>query len=194
HPWFIKEDPGLDRLGDRLTDSHAIAVGEIGLDYKIDSPGREIQLEVFRNQLELALAMDLPVILHCRGAFDDMLNMLSEDRYRDTLRGVIHAYSRGPQLAERFLDLGFYISFGGVLTRSRAKRAARTASKIPIERILLETDAPSIGMDKLEPEEVEPAHVCSVADALARLRGIPSGTVAERTRENTQTLFGINHG
>ena len=192
HPWFITDDPGLDRLENRLKESHSVAIGEIGLDYKIDSPGRAIQMKVFRRQLDLALEMDLPVILHCRGAYDDMLDLLSEDRYKNSLRGVIHAYSRGPQLAERFLELGFYIAFGGVLTRPRAIRAARTAGKVPINRILLETDAPSIGMDGLEPENVEPAHVYRVAEALAELRGVPLATVAERTAENTEKLFGIS--
>jgi TatD DNase family protein len=103
---------------------------------------------------------------------------------------MVHAFSRGPDLARRFLDLGLMLSFGGAITRPRAERARRSAREVPLESILLETDAPSIGMEGLRPEEVEPCHTRSVAPVLAELRGMKLEEVARATTANARRLFG----
>jgi len=194
HPWCMDEQLDIHLLSELLIDTGSVAVGEIGLDFKIDSPGRTRQVEVFRSQLDLALEQDLPVILHCRGAFEEMLSILSETGYRGKVTGVVHAFTRGPQLAARFLDLGFYLAFGGAVTRPGAKRARSTAAVVPLDRILIETDAPSIGMDGIDPENVEPSNVAEVALALAELRGMSFDEVSAVTSRNAMDLFGINDG
>ena len=191
HPWSAAEDLDLVELERRLGQARAVAVGEIGLDFKIE--GDEIdwrrQIEVFERQVRLAVDLDLPVILHCRGAFEEMLTVLA--RFSPGVRGVVHAYSRGPELARRFLELGFYIAFGGAVTRPRAKRAHRSAVVVPGDRFLLETDAPSIGLDGVPAQQTEPRHVRDIALALAGLRNETFETVADQTTDNARRLFGI---
>ncbi len=191
HPWCAAEDLDLPALERRLGEAGAVAVGEIGLDFKIEGTGNDRlrQLEVFERQVELAVRLDLPVILHCRGAFEEMLEVLAG--FLPGLRGVVHAYSRGPDLARRFLDLGLYIAFGGAVTRPRAKRARRSAAVVPGDRLLLETDAPSIGLEGVLPEQAEPRHVVDVARALAVLRDQSFEHVAEQTTANARRLFEI---
>lgn len=191
HPWYADEKLDTGTLEKLLIETDSVAIGEIGLDFKIENPDRTIQIAVFRTQLNLAAELDLPVIIHCRGAFDEMLSILSENEYDGRLKGVIHAFTRGPQLAERFLELGFYLAFGGGVTRPRAKRARKSAASVPLNRILLETDAPSIGMDGVEPERVEPADVERVCSSLAQLRGITFEEAARATTANARELFGI---
>ena len=156
------------------------------LTLKIDAFDRDVQLTVLRRQLAVAVELDLPVLLHCRGAFEDLLAIVHELTPR--LRGVIHAFSRGPELAQRFIDAGFYVALGGAVTRPGARvRAAVKA--LPLDRVLLETDAPSIGLDNVPPEHVEPHHVADVAAAVAALRETDLETVARVTTANAEMLF-----
>lgn len=187
HPWCASAKLEPELLAARLVEG-AVGVGEIGLDSKVDPFDRERQLEVFITQVRLAVELDLPVILHCRGAFDDLVEVL--ERHRP--RGVVHAYSRGPELAERLLGLGLFLGFGGAITRPGARRARRSATCAPLERIVLETDAPSIGLEGVAPEETEPRHVVEVARVLAELRGIPVEEVARVTTRNSRELFRLD--
>jgi TatD DNase family protein len=186
HPWRADE-PLEPRALEKALDQGAVAVGEIGLDFKIAEPGRARQLEVLRLQLDLAADRGLPVLLHCRGAFEELLGLLAE--YAGRLTGVVHAFSRGPELARRFLDAGMHLAFGGALTRPRARRPRRSAQVAPLERVLLETDAPSIGLDGVAPKDVEPHHVRDVAKALAELRGASIDEIARSTTANAERLF-----
>jgi TatD DNase family protein len=171
--------------------NHIVAIGEIGLDYKIDfaagQPGPEWQLPVLRTQLELAADRDLPVILHCRGAFKELLDEVN--RFGGKLRGVLHAYSRGEDPARSFIKAGLHIGLGGAITRDRAKRVRQAAVHLPLDKILLETDAPSIGLDGVMPVDTEPGHVRDVAETLAALRGETLETIAEVTTGNARELF-----
>ena len=196
HPWVAHEaDP--DTLRDRLAATLAaapkvVAVGEIGLDSKLKSDGApsvEAQRAVLRPQLELAVDLDLPVILHNRGCTEELLEEL--DRFGGRLRGVHHAYSKGVQLAERFVRAGLALGLGGAVTRPKA-RVRRTAARLPLERFVLETDAPSIGLDGVEPRDTEPQHVADVAAALAELRGESIATIAEVTTRHARRLFGLD--
>ncbi len=189
HPWAADEELNPGRLNDALSAVAAVGIGEIGLDSKVDPPGPERQRHILRQQLDLAVDLDLPVSLHCRGAFEELLDILSD--YRPRLRGMVHAFSRGPELAQRFLDLGLHLSFGGAITRPRAKRPRRSARSTPLERVLLETDAPSIGLEGVPPEQVEPAHTAQVGRALAELRSMAAAEVARVTTANAHELFGL---
>jgi TatD DNase family protein len=188
HPWQAAEGIAADELVRELRDSQAVAVGEIGLDFKIEAFDRHLQLSVLRTQLEVAMALELPVILHCRGAFEELLELLTELAPR--LTGLIHAFSRGPELARRFAELGLHVAFGGAVTRPDA-RARKAALALPLDRILLETDAPSIGLDGVPAESAEPHHVAAVAAAVASIRGVEVEAVAAATTANAVRLFSL---
>ena len=188
HPWVFDEPLLVEALKSALEDKKAVGVGEIGLDFKIDNVDRTKQVELLAMQLDLAVEMDLPVLLHCRGAFEEMLSLLQS--YDGRLKGVVHAFSKGPALAKRFVDLGFHVGFGGAFTRPNAKKARQSAASVPFEYILLETDAPSIGLDGISPQDVEPRHIFEIAEAVAKLRGVDVERVAEETTANALKLFG----
>lgn len=188
HPWAADQPLDPAALAARLARPAVRGVGEIGLDYKVAGADRARQQSVLAMQLELAVAKDLPVLLHCRGAFEDLAALLRP--YRGRLRGVLHAFSRGPETLAPFLDLGLHVAFGGALTRPQARQARRSAMQVPIERLLVETDAPSIALEEVPAREVEPAHARRVAACLAELRGLDFASLVERLEENENALFG----
>jgi len=196
HPWVAHEVPPggpledfRQRLASQLSSGFHVAVGEIGLDTKVQECGLAEQLPVLETQLALAVDLGLPVILHCRGAFEELLTAVN--KHDGKLRGVLHAYSRGPELAERFTAAGLHIAFGGAVTRDRAKRVRNTAARLPLDKIVLETDAPSIGLDGVLPADTEPGHVRDIAEAVAELRGESLETIAEVTTANACRLFNL---
>ncbi len=170
--------------------SQVVAIGEIGLDTKVETPGLDVQLPVLEAQLDLAVKLDLPVILHCRGAFDELLAAVAGQGGR--LRGVLHAFSRSREVAERFINAGIHLGLGGAVTRPTARRVRRAAAEIPLEWVVLETDAPAIGLDGVPAENAEPRHVAEVAAALAGLRGLPVEEIARVTTDNACGLFRIS--
>lgn len=190
HPWVAVDDLNTERLATLLGGPSVVAVGEIGLDFALSGLDRQRQVYVLSRQLELARDLDLPVILHCRKAFDELVKVLQ--RHGSTLRGVVHAYTRGPTLARQLTEqLGLHLAFGGAITRPRATRARRSAEVVDLDRVMLETDAPSIGLDGVDPEDTEPRHVAPVAAALAALRGLEVDEVAVVTTRNAEALFGL---
>ena len=186
HPWVAFEPLDDDALEKCAVDLQAVAIGEIGLDFKV-AVSKERQIEVFERQLAVAARLSLPVILHVRGAFEELIHAIK--MFGSPIEGVVHAFSRGPTLAARFVDLGLYIAFGGAITRQRAKRARRAAAVVPRERMLLETDAPSIGLEGVLPEKTAPCHVADIAKALADIRGETVHEIAEVTSDNAERLF-----
>jgi TatD DNase family protein len=188
HPWVAGEELGRDELATRIAAGPAVAVGEVGLDYrKEDAPPRERQIAQLTWQLELAVDLGLPVSLHVRGAFDDMFEVLA--RFRPRLRGAVHAFSRGAALAERFVSLGLHIAFGGAVTQESAKGAHQAARAVPLDRLLVETDAPAIAVGRSPAERVEPRHAAEVGQALAKLRGLAKDELARITTDNACRLF-----
>lgn len=173
----------------RLLGCGAVAVGEIGLDRVVEAPSFEEQLRCFEPQLDLALEMDLPVLLHCRKAFDDLEAVL---RRRGTcFRGFLHAFSKSPDIALRFASLGLVVAFGGAVTRPHARKARASAAALPLDSIALETDAPSIGMLGIRPEDVEPWHVKLAAEAIAEVRGATAEEMGEATTANARRVLGL---
>jgi len=196
HPWVAHQVPPAallkefqKRLANQLISENAIAVGEIGLDTKVEDCGLPEQLPLLETQLALAADLGLPVILHCRGAFEELLTAVN--KHQGKIRGVLHAYSRGTELAERFIAAGLHIAFGGAVTRDRAKRVRKAAASLPLDKIVLETDAPSIGLDGVLPVETEPGHVRDIAEAVAALRDESLETIAEVTTNNACRLFNL---
>jgi len=169
-------------------DAHpATAVGEIGLDTKIETSGLDQQLPLLRMQLELAVDHDLPVILHCRGSFAELL--LEVNRFGGRLRGVLHAFSRGPELGRDFIGACLHLGLGGAVTRDRARRVRRAVAQLPLDRFVLETDAPSIGLEGVLPQDTEPRHVADIAAAVAALRSTTVEEIADATTANAVELF-----
>ncbi len=165
-----------------------VAIGEIGLDYALKDYSVNTQEIVLRTQLELAALLTLPVIIHCRRAFEPLYLILREF---PSVIGVIHAYGGGPKLTEKFLALGYYIGFGGGVTRPNARKVRETALIVPPERILLETDAPYIGSHTVAKGESEPKDCLAVAESLAVLRRWSPTETAVLTTANAVRLFNL---
>ncbi len=157
-------------------------MGEIGLDFSPECPPPEAQREPFRLQLDLAAELGLPVLIHCRKAHDELLKILT--RYKGKLRGVLHSFSGGRDLALRFIELGFHIAFSGSVTRTTAKKYHKTAAGIPLDSLLVETDAPSIATQTTPASQVEPRHTAEVARTIAGLRGSTFEEIAQATTGN----------
>lgn len=187
HPWFADQDvtPVL-ALVRRMRPT---AIGEAGLDLYGTAPIQPIkrQVEVLEAQLQLAHDLALPVSLHSRNAVQPMLSVL---RNHPGVRGVLHAFSGAYEQAKLFLDLGFFIGIGGTVTRDRAKRVRRCAVSLPIDCLLLETDAPAIGVEGVAPPKVRPMHLGRVLEALAQIRGMAPALVEAKTDENAIRMFG----
>ena len=188
HPWVAHEDLSRDELAAHLRALGAVAVGEIGLDFRHENAApRERQVAQLTWQLELAVDLDLPVSLHVRGAFDEALALLR--RFHPRLRGAVHAFSRGADLARRFWGLGLHIAFGGAITQSRARLAHEAAPAVPLDRLQVETDPPAIAVHPTPAQAVEPRHAVFVGQALARLRGQSPECLALATTQNAHRLF-----
>ncbi len=182
-------------LVDADTHKKIVAVGECGLDYFHGDEGhRALQKKVFREQVDFALANDLPLMLHIRpsensfDAYEDVLSILREYKERGlTPRGNVHFFAGNEDIAHAFLDLGFYISFTGVITFVRSYE--KLVKMIPLNRILSETDAPYVAPVPFRGQRNEPSHVREVVKKIAKIKKIDEHLLAEQIRENAQNLF-----
>lgn len=174
------------------SDSRVVAIGEIGLDfYKSDS--QALQETVFWAQLQIARQLNLPVIIHCRDAAARMLELLHQFwAEQGAVQGVMHCWSGTPSETQQFLDLGFYISFSGIVTFKNALQVQESAKMVPDERILVETDCPFLSpAPKRGERRNQPAYVRYVADQVANLRQIPVEQLAAQTTANAYRLFNL---
>ncbi|MBV9085127.1 MAG: TatD family hydrolase [Acidobacteriaceae bacterium] len=166
------------------------ALGEIGLDYHWGVP-KEAQLPVFRNQLDLAAAARIPVIIHTRDAWCDTLNMLRRHWASTGLPCIMHCFTGNPKQARECLDLGFYLAFGGVTTFPKAAEVREAARMVPLDRLLLETDSPYLAPIPHRGKRNEPAFVTHTAHTIAQLRGISVEELAAHTTANFERVFSI---
>jgi TatD DNase family protein len=164
------------------------AVGEIGLDYHYDYSPRDVQIAVFRCQLRLARALDLPIVIHTREADADTLAILREQG-GESWRGVLHCFSGTPDLARAGLDLGLHVSLAGIVTFNRAKELRDTAKGVPLHRLLAETDSPFLAPVPYRGKRNEPAWVAHVAAALAEVHRVPIEEIDRCTTANFRSLF-----
>lgn len=164
------------------------AVGEIGLDYHYDFAPRDVQREVFRQQVALARELKLPVVIHTREASDDTFAILVEEG-RGDLTGVFHCFSGDVAMARAALDLGFHVSFAGIVTFPKAEGVREAARAVPAGRLLVETDAPYLAPVPYRGKRNEPAYVTHIVDALARTRGETPERVAAAVVRAFETLF-----
>src|SRR6185369_2024429 len=173
---------------ERLAKSErVVAIGECGLDYHYMHSPRETQLAVFERHIELAKRLDLPVIVHNRESTDDMVAILS----RSGARGILHSYTESLDVARRLIDLGYYISFSGIVTFKSAESLREVARALPHDRVLIETDTPYLAPVPFRGRDNEPAYVVKVAELLATLWGVPLAEVASRTTANFENAFSV---
>jgi len=169
----------------------AVAVGEIGLDYHYDFSPREVQQAVFRAQLALARSRRLPVVIHTREAEADTLRLIVEAQADGPLAGVFHCFTGGPEAAERALATGFFLSFAGILTFPRAVELREAVRRVPLDRLLVETDAPYLAPVPHRGTRNEPARVVETAAVVARERGLAVADVARIVADNFARLFAV---
>lgn len=170
-----------------------VAIGEIGLDYHYDNSPRDVQQDVFRKQLSLAQEVNLPVVIHSREADKDTMDILKEAKEDNPkLVCLIHCFSSSVEIMEEYVKMGFSISLGGATTFKNAKMPKRVAVEVPIEHLLLETDAPYMTPEPYRGKRNEPKYVRLVAENIAELRGMDVEEVIRITDENTKKFYGIS--
>ena len=171
-----------------LSEPKVVALGEIGLDFYRDRAPRDLQRAVFARQIAIAKERQLPIIIHCREADAEVVAIVRQGGY---FHGVMHCFSGDWQLAQECLEMGFYISIAGPVTYPKALTTQEVATNLPLDRLLIETDAPWLAPQKHRGRRNEPAYLRQTAEAIAKLRGIELDVLAEATSANAKRLFGI---
>ncbi len=186
------QDSWINDLRDMAGGTKIVAIGEIGLDYYREHSPRSIQIQAFRLQLELAAELGLPVIIHNRDASDDVLDLLEESgSMNNSSKGVLHSFSGELAVAEQALRLGYYLGFTGPVTFKNAESLRLVASRVPINRILVETDGPYLAPQKYRGRRNEPSYVIEVVAKLAELHGVSFEQMARQTTKNAIDLFSL---
>ncbi|MCD7846549.1 MAG: TatD family hydrolase [Oscillospiraceae bacterium] len=190
HPENLYDAKGdyLDRLRELANDSNVKAIGEIGLDYHYEGYDREAQIKAFREQVELANSLNLPVIVHSRDATGDCMEILRELKPK----GVMHCFSGSVETAREIIDLGMYISFTGVLTFKNAKKSVEVLKSIPIDRYLLETDCPYMSPEPHRGKICDSAMIKYTARKAAEILDMSYEDLVVQTEKNAKRLFSIN--
>jgi TatD DNase family protein len=163
-----------------------VAIGEIGLDYHYNHSPREVQKEVFRDQIRLAKKSTLPIIIHHREALSDTIEMVQEEGIRE---GVFHCFSGSLEEAEEVISLGFYVSIAGPVTFKNAKRLQELMKELPLDKLLIETDGPYLSPHPFRGKRNEPAYLKYIAEKIAELKGLSLDEIARTTTENAKKLF-----
>lgn len=178
----------LDWIESLCQHEKVVAIGEIGLDYYRDTSSKEVQQDVFREQIRLARKLNKPIIIHNREAHQDVVEILKEEK-ADQVGGVMHCFSGSWEVAEQCMKLGFYISFGGPITFKNAKKPKEVLARVPLDRLLIETDCPYLAPHPNRGKRNEPGFVPLVAEAAAQIKGIGMDEIAKITSENAFDLF-----
>jgi len=180
------------RLAELLAHPKVLAVGEIGLDYHYDLSPRETQRSAFIQQMEIAAEAKKPIVIHTREAWDDTLSLIEQHWAPHAIGGIMHCFSGGPEEARRAIDLGFHLSFGGIVTFPKALNVQEAAKCAPRDRILIETDAPYLAPVPKRGKRNEPALIVHTARKLAELRGESYEELCGATTENFRRLLLLN--
>ena len=178
----------IDRLRELARHPKAVAIGEIGLDYHYDLAPHEVQIDWFERQLQLARELNKPVVIHEREAVEDCLNVI---RKYDDIKGVFHCYSGSWETAKELLKRGFYLSFTGVLTFKNARRALEVVQNMPLERLMVETDAPYMAPEPFRGKRCDSSMIRYMMEKIADLRGITTDEASAITTRNAKRFFGI---
>ncbi len=192
HPGNATEltDKALEEIKEMTKNPKVRAIGEIGLDYYWEhNPPKEVQIEVFRKQMQLAKELNLPVVIHDRDAHKDTLDIMKEF---PEVKGVLHCFAGSVEFARECLKLGYYIGFTGVVTFNNAKKALEVVKEVPLERILVETDAPYMAPTPHRGERNRSDYIKFIIEKIAEVKGLSVEEVERRTIENTKDLLRIN--
>jgi TatD DNase family protein len=177
----------FDRLAELALEPKVLAIGEIGLDYHYDFSPRDVQRRVFAQQLKLAAQARKPIVIHTREAWDDTLDVIREHGL--PFGGIMHCFTGGLNAADQALELGFHLSFGGILTFPKADDIRQAAARTPEDRLLIETDSPYLAPVPYRGKRNEPAFLAETARRLAELRGVAPEVIAHVTTRNFDRLF-----
>jgi TatD DNase family protein len=198
HNTHEADDAALAKLDGLLAEPEVIACGEIGLDYYHDGSPHETQKAIFVRQMEIAAARRRPILIHCRpkdgdnACWDDCLGLIAEHWGPTGIGGILHCFSGELEHAERAIELGFLISFAGHLTYPKAQPLRDVATQLPLDSLLVETDAPFLAPVPNRGQRNEPGWVAHTAATLAALRGLPVGELASLTSKNFSRLFSLD--
>jgi TatD DNase family protein len=190
HPTHVREDyqEELDRVAAALDNGGYVAVGEIGIDLYWDTSRLQEQIRAFRRQIRLAIEHDLPIVIHCRDAFEEIFEVLESERHGQ-LRGIFHCFTGSFQQAERAISLNMKLGIGGVVTFKNGK-IDQFLNRVPLEHIVLETDAPYLAPVPYRGKRNESSYIRFVVKRLAELYGRPEEEIAQVTTENSKAVFG----
>ena len=191
HPEFVNQatDEWLTAVREAAAHPAVCAIGEIGLDYYWEENApRQVQIDWCRKQIELAMELNLPIIFHDREAHEDTLNLMREY----SPRGVVHCFSGSAEMARQLTDLGLYIGLGGAATFKNARKPVEVAQSLPLDRLLLETDAPYMAPVPLRGKRCDSRMIAHTAARIAEIRGMDGVALLEAARANANALFGLN--
>ncbi|OOF15819.1 MULTISPECIES: TatD family hydrolase [unclassified Salinivibrio] len=188
HPLDIENGFDYDRLKALAADDRVVAIGETGLDYHYQPELAEQQQEIFRQHVRLAVELNKPLIIHTRAAREDTLTILREEG-AERVGGVLHCFTESYEMAEAAIELGFYISISGIVTFNKATELKEVVRRLPLERLLVETDSPYLAPVPYRGKQNQPAYVREVAEYIALLKGETVETVCEVTSQNFFALF-----
>lgn len=188
HPLDLDGALDVDLLQQLAVGPDVVAIGETGLDYHYDQECIPQQQLAFRQQIQVANSLNKPIIVHTREAREDTMNILREE-HAEKCGGVLHCFTENWEMAEQALELGFYISFSGIVTFRNAEALRDVAKRVPLERMLIETDSPYLAPVPYRGKPNEPAYVREVGEYVAHLRGMTLPELAQITKDNFFTLF-----
>ena len=191
HPTELK-DTSIDYVSEieKLIDDRVVAIGEIGLDYHWDNVDRETQKKYFEYFIKLACKHKLPISLHVRDAIEDCYNILKGNKEYLT-KGVMHCYSGSAEMMPKFIELGMYIALGGTVTFLNAKKVHEVAAKVPLDKLVVETDAPYLAPHPFRGQLNKPEYITKVVEKIGAIRDLSTFLVEEKTYENAVELFNI---
>ena len=188
HPHEVENitEADIDELRELSKHPKVVAIGEIGLDYYYDLSPRDLQRHWFKRQLELADELKMPVIIHSRDAAQECFDIIKNSNVRN---GVIHCYSGSAEMAEEYIKMGFYIGVGGSLTFKNNKKGVETVERIPIEKILIETDSPYLAPVPCRGKRNDSRLLKYVVEKISQIKNIPENDICNITKNNAQNLF-----
>ena len=191
HDARLYDDAAEAKIKHLISSEHVIAWGEIGLDFHYDNSPRDVQIQIFKRQLRAARDCDLPVVIHTREAEAETIDILKSEYDGAQRRGIFHCFSGSRELAQRAIEIGFMISFSGIVTFKKADELRAVAKQAPLDRLLIETDCPYLTPIPYRGKRNEPAYVVEVARCLATLHDMNIEDMARITTENFNRFFGL---
>ncbi|QGM81502.1 TatD family hydrolase [Otariodibacter oris] len=189
HPLNVEDEPfDYARLLESAKDPRVVAIGETGLDYHYTPETKELQQSIFQQQIHIANEVNKPLVIHTRSAREDTMQLLIENN-AEKCGGVLHCFTEDWNMAKRALDIGFYISISGIITFKNAEDLREVVKKVPLDRLLVETDSPYLAPIPYRGKPNQPAYVREVCEYLATLKGVSVEEMAQTTTQNVQRLF-----